>query len=179
MKNWMMFAACVAMTMPGCVHPTQLNRFDYEVSQGVCNVDALANEKQRSLNIVNQSKRSIAAYQNKKGTYEEDSYTILEDKLLRYEAELEASYRFATQNCGAYMRCLERNKHDEWRCQRTEQRWADSQQRFADLIVGVRQIAAEVNIAAIKASRRANKPRRADPRADCGIMNGVFTDCSY
>ncbi|MEQ8180072.1 MAG: hypothetical protein RIA10_17205, partial [Amphiplicatus sp.] len=126
---------------------------------------------------MNKSKRSIAAYQNKTGGYEEDTYTILQDKLYRYEAELEASYRFATQNCGAYMRCLERNKHDEWSCQRTEERWAEAQQRFADMTVDIRNISADVEIAAINASRRGKKPHRDDRGGGCGTLNSVFTDC--
>ena len=179
MKKLILLIAGVAMTASGCVHPTERNRFDYEVSQGVCNVDALAEEKQTSLNVMNESKRSIAAYQNKTGTYEEETYTVLENKLYRYEAELEAAYRFATQNCGAYMRCLERNKLDEWSCQRTEERWAESQQRFADLVVDIRNIAADVDIAAIEASRRGRKPDHGNRGRLCGTTNSVFTDCSY
>ena len=178
MKNLILVFAGAAMAVSGCAHPTEQNRFDYEVSQGICSVDALAEEKQTSLNVMNESKRSIAAYQNKTGAYEEDTYTILQEKLYRYEAELEAAYRFATQNCGAYMRCLERNKHDEWSCQRTEERWAASQQRFADLIVDIRNIAADVDIAAIQASRRGRKPGRNDRGRLCGTTNSVFTDRS-
>ena len=184
MRQLVTIIVSLALALSGCV-PSELNRFEFEVSQQICSVDALAEEKNTSLSLVNSSKRSIAPYQNKSGSYDEDTYTILDSKLNRYEAELEATYRFATQNCGAYMRCIERNGHQETECLRSERRWADAQERFNRLSVEIREIAAEVEIA--KAELCCRRGRRGPPpppppvrdreRGCCRTINNVFTDC--
>lgn len=151
MKKLILTAASMTIALTGCVTPTEQDRFALEVSQQICNVDALAEEKKTSLATTNDYKNSIAAYQNKFGTYEEQTDTILMEKLNRYEAEIEGSYRFVTQQCGAYMRCLESNGHDEWRCKRAETRWSEAQGRFNQISWDVRTLAAEVERERIRA----------------------------
>jgi len=179
-KHALLLTAAGALTISGCAtRPTELNRFEFDVAEQICRVDALAEEKDSYLSITNDSKTSIAAFQNKYGSYDEERHTILMQKLLRYEAEVEASYRFVTQNCGAYMRCLERNKHDEQKCTRTESRWARSQQNFSNLAVQIRTIAAQVERERIRAKQRRKANRGRGDRGDecCGVVNSVFTDC--
>ena len=77
MKKVLLLTAGFAMMVTGCVTPTEKDRFQLEVSQQICNVDALAEEKRTSLAVTNNSKYSIAEYQNKNGTYEEQTDTIL------------------------------------------------------------------------------------------------------
>lgn len=139
-------AASAALVVTGCTTPTEANRFSLDVAQRVCNVDALAEEKATQLATVNTSKRSIRQFQNRFGSYNEQTMTILASKLNAYEAEVEAAYRFVTQACGAYMRCLERNDYNETDCLRTEARWNQSQKRFSDLSLEIRRIAAETEI---------------------------------
>ena len=179
MRKFALITAGLATMITGCVSPTEKNRFQLEVSQQVCNVDALAREKQTSLAVTNDSKYSIAQYQNKKGTYEERTNTILLEKLDWYEAEIEASYRFVTQQCGAYMRCIERNGHDEWSCKRSEERWNSAQDRFNQLSRDIRVIAADVERERIRAEHHQKHQRRAPRRPEtcCSTLNNVFTDC--
>ncbi len=182
MKKLVLTAASMTMVMTGCVTPKEQDRFALEVTQQVCNVDALAEEKRTSLATTNDYKHSLAAYQNKYGTYEEQTNTILLNKLNSYEAEIEASYRFVTQQCGAYMRCLESNNHDEWRCKRAEGRWTEAQDRFNQISWDIRTIAASVERARIRAdSRRKHKRNNHghQPRDGqcCQTLNNIFTDC--
>ena len=181
MKQFLLLLACAGLILQGCA-PTELNRFDLNVSDRVCNVDALAREKQTAQATLNSSKYSIREYQNRAGSYEENTYTILESKLFSYEAELEASYRFVVQNCGVYTRCIERQDYDEWQCKRTEERWGQSQDRFNNLIINIRTLQAEVEKARIKAKRkkkgrRGGKDRRGRDDRCCNTLGNVFTDC--
>lgn len=179
MKKLALISGALATTIAGCVTPPETDRFNLEVSQQVCSVDALAEEKQTSLSVSNDSKYSIREYQNKHGTYEENTNTILLDKLNWYEAEIEASYRFVTQHCGAYMRCVENNGHNEWACKRSEVLWNESQERFNDLSRDIRIIAAEVERERIRADHH-RKHRRRSPNNTgecCSTVNSIFTDC--
>ena len=182
MKKLILITTAIATGVTGCVTPTEKNRFQLEVSQQICNVDALAEEKSTTLAVTNSSRYSIAAYQNKNGTYEEQTDTILLNKLNRYDAELEASYRFVTQQCGAYMRCIERNGHNEWSCKRTEARWNEAQDRFNDLSLEIRDIAASVEEARIRAQRGKKRGHSHGHGHDesgecCSTINSIFTDC--
>ncbi|MEL7491467.1 MAG: hypothetical protein AAGJ73_12180 [Pseudomonadota bacterium] len=178
MKKTLLLAAAAALTLSGCVTPSELNRFELEVSQQVCNVDALAEEKQTTLTTSNDLKYSLAPYQNKHGTYDEETSTILMQKLFKYDAEVEASYRFVTQSCGAYMRCLERNKHDERLCKRTEGLWNKSQNRFANLSIILSEIEADVEIFRLKAhKKRKHRRHHYETRPCCDTINNIFTDC--
>ena len=167
-------SGCATTTPP---RPTETNRFNFEVSQQVCNVDALAEEKQTSLAVSNDTRQSIQAYQNKYGAYDETTGTVLSQKLAVYEAELEASYRFVTQNCGAYMRCLEQNQHNESMCWRIETRWNESQSRFATLARDIRVIAAQVEMKRIEAESRKKRRRGHKGHDRCTTINSIFTDC--
>lgn len=178
MKKTVSALGVIALTVTGCVTPTEQNRFELEVSQQVCNVDALAEEKQTTLTVSNDLRRSLAPFQNKFGSYDEDTSTILMEKLNRYDAELEASYRFVTQSCGAYMRCLERNKHDERLCKSMQRHWDRAQVRFSTLMTDIRDIAADVEIARIEARKRKHRKHRRHHRDRCcDTLNNVFTDC--
>ena len=187
MKKVILGLAAMAVALPGCTSPTEKDRFSMDVTDRVCNVDALAEEKQSSLATINESKRSIKQYQNRYGSYNEDTYTILEEKLNRYEAELEASYRFVTMQCGAYMRCIERNKYQEDLCMRTEARWSQAQRNFNELVLGIREISSTTAIELEKIRKKCceNKgsvkppqpPEPANGEGCCDIVNQVFTDC--
>lgn len=182
MKRAVLMSGCLATALTGCVTPSEKNRFELEVTQQICNVDALAEEKQTSLAVTNDSKYSIRDYQNKHGSYEENTGTILLEKLNWYEAEIEASYRFVTQQCGAYVRCLERNNHNEWSCKRSEARWDEAQERFNQLSYDIRAIAAQVERERIYAEsqrRRHHKKKRTHRgnRGCCTSVNTIFTDC--
>lgn len=181
MKNSLLISAAIALAAPGCAttppKPSEANRFGLEVTQQICNIDALAEEKQSSLSVANDSRRSIAAYQNKYGASDEQTGTILLEKLNYYDAEIEASYRFVTQYCGAYMRCLEQNRHDETQCWRLESRWSDAQARFNQLARDIRVIAAKVELARIKAQADKKKGGGRKGHGRCDTINNIFTDC--
>lgn len=180
MKKLALLTAGFLTAVTGCVTPTEKNRFQLEVSQQVCNIDALAEEKSTALAVTNSSRHSIAAYQNKHGTYEEQTDTILLNKLNRYDAEIEASYRFVTQQCGAYMRCIERNGHNEWSCKRSEARWSQAQERFNDLSLEIREIAASVEKTRIRTKRgkkRGHGQSHDGREGCCSTINSIFTDC--
>lgn len=179
----------LGLILSGCA-PSELNRFEFAVAESLCDVDALAEEKKTRLASVNDSRASIRAHQNRTGTYEEETYTILEEKLRVYEADLEASYRFATQNCSVYARCLERQNHDEWSCKRTEERWSEAQGRFNDLILEGKRIDAYIITTLAKAKGKKKRCRHGDCHRDCGYrdcdppkksccdtINNIFTDC--
>ncbi|MEM6650534.1 MAG: hypothetical protein AAF603_09820 [Pseudomonadota bacterium] len=195
--KYTILASLLLLLLGACTHPSEKNRFAMDVTERVCNVDALATEKNTSLATINNSRRSIREYQNRRGNYSEETFSILTDKLNTYEAQLESSYRFVTQNCGAYMRCIERNNHKELQCTRSEQRWADSQKNFESLIVQIRQIDADVAKAALKAKHK--KPKKKSHKSNCGsgkdcsdgcygsscqqpssccdVIGSIFTDC--
>lgn len=178
MKKLALITASLATAITGCVTPTEKNRFQLEVSQQICNVDALAEEKTTALAVTNDSRTSIAAYQSKYGTYEEQTDTILLNKLNHYDAEIEASYRFVTQQCGAYMRCLERNDHDEWSCKRSEDRWNEAQDRFVNLSLEIRDIAADIERAQIRATGgKKHRHGHGGKGGCCSTINSIFTDC--
>ena len=179
MKKIALIIAGLSLPLTGCVTPTEKNRFQLEVSQQICNIEALATEKQSSLAVTNQSKYSIREYQNKAGSFEEDTDSILLEKLDWYEAEIEASYRFVTQQCGAYMRCIESNDHNEWSCKRSEARWNDAQQRFNQLSRNIRVIAADVERERIRARSHKDRYHRKSQEqyGCCTTLNNIFTDC--
>lgn len=163
-----MLSACVA-TPPA---PSEENRFGLEVANQICNIDALAEEKKTILAVANDYTKSVAPYQNKTGSYTENTETIVAEKMLTYEAEIEASYRFVTQRCGAYMRCLERNLHNEALCAGLESSWAESQTRFNEL-------AKEIRLASQKQQSNGNGAGKPSESKDqcCTTLNNVFTDC--
>ncbi len=185
MKKSALIFGCIAIAATGCHTtipkrpiPSEAKRFELEVSQQVCNVDALAEEKNTALSVSNDVRSSIAPYQNKFGKYEEATGTKLLEKLNYYEAEIEASYRFVTQHCGAYMLCIGSNNHDEWRCKGLEGRWTESQDKFNALSRDIRVIAAEVEKVRIRAQARHHQPRFPYPgKHCCGTLNNIFTDC--
>ncbi|MEL6113212.1 MAG: hypothetical protein AAFR20_10445 [Pseudomonadota bacterium] len=172
MKNLVLVVAALMMFISGCTTPSERNRFQLEAANEICSVSALAEEKQSLLSSSNEKRRSLAAHQNKYGTYTQETQTILAQKLGAYDAEVEATYRMVTQSCTAYNRCLERNGHKENQCLRTESLWTQSQQRFSSLSVDLKIIEAELERDRIKAAskRRAHHHKRHHPRKEkcCG-----------
>lgn len=164
MKNLVLIVSSLTMFLSGCVTPSERNRFQLEATNQICSVDALAQEKQSLLSVSNDQRLSIAAYQNKFGTFGEETQTILQQKLSSYDAEVEAAYRMTTQSCGAYNRCLERNHHQEAMCLRTEAMWNQAQQRFSSLSTELKLISADLERERIRAETKRqsikNKPRR-------------------
>ncbi|MEL6507875.1 MAG: hypothetical protein AAFR29_09575 [Pseudomonadota bacterium] len=206
MKNLALFVAALMMFATGCVSPSERNRFQLEAANQICSVAALAEEKQALLTSSNDKRKSIAPNQNKYGTYTEENRTILAQKLGAYDAEVEATYRMATQSCTAYNRCLERNGHKETQCLRTESMWSQAQQRFSSLAIDLKVIEADLEQERIKAARkRSQHPRRYHPSKKrccapsyacgydhcerppynpprpplscCDTVNNIFTDC--
>jgi len=186
MKKSILIAGGIAAVITGCTStpplPSERNRFELEVAQQVCTVDALAEEKQTALSVANDSMRSIARYQNKYGQYTEQTDTILSEKLNYYEAEIEASYKFVTQHCGAFMRCLEQNRQFPARCQNIEASWNKSQDRFNTLAREIRLIAASVERERIRAQSRRRGHGRGHSHGHgqggcCSTINSIFTDC--
>ena len=187
MRNLILLVAGAAVTITGCTAtkplPSETRRFQLEETLQICNVDALAKEKQTLLTVANDSKRSIARYQNKHGYYDEQTNTILMQKLYDYEAEVEASYRFVTQHCGAYMQCMKQSTRQPLQCSSLEQSWNKSQERFNWLAAKIREIAASVEKAHIQAHHKrkpkwGHKHRGGKPRGGCcDTINNIFTDC--
>jgi len=189
MKNKILSAGCLAMMTTGCFTPAEKKRFQLEATNQICAVDSLAKEKQTTLTASNNLRYSIAPYQNKHGDYSEDTNTILMQKLNSYEAELEASYRFVTQSCGAYVRCLERNDYDERLCRQAQRGWDRSQERFNQVSVDIKEIMAEVEIELARIEARKSRKRHSKRgrkrhhqqsyghKDCCGTINNIFTDC--
>ena len=184
MKKMLMASLAVTIAATGC------NTTRYPVNYVVipddnelvaqaqsCNVDALAEEKNSYLASTNNSRW----YLSQNEVYGENTRTILTQKLNRYEAEIEASYRFVTQSCNVYMRCLERNGHNELQCKRSGNQWQASQIRFSQLSRDIREIAAEVERERIRAdARRRGRHNRGHGSYNtqcCETLNNIFTDC--
>lgn len=206
MKKQLLIAVAITVTITGCTvsspPPSEQERFYHTVTQNICNVDSLSEEKNTALDSLNNSLHSVARHQNKHGTYKEETYTLVEQKMLHYKAELEASYKFATQMCGAYSQCVSAPAHHNvphgsWGranrvrvlpvqrdCGEVLREWRNAQSRFSQVAIDIHSIDATVEIAEIKAKaqiHRRRKHRTHHPQNSnkecCGTLNNIFTDC--
>ena len=171
MTKFILIVASLTIFLSGCVTPSERNRFQLEAANQICSVDALAQEKQSLLSVSNDQRISIAAHQNKYGTFGEETQTILLQKLSSYDAEVEAAYRMTTQSCGAYNRCLERNHHQENMCLRTESMWNQAQQRFSSLSTELKLISADLERERIRAETKRQSNQNRHRRRDGNCRN--------
>jgi hypothetical protein len=120
-----------------------------ETAMMLCDATGLAEERSSTLTMAGDSRAALRGSMSEKMS----SDTILLEKLNAYEAEIEVAYRDVTRACQLYARCLEGNGNDESLCLRSEARWDDASDRFAELSTEIRNIDASVDKAKIEADR--------------------------
>ena len=123
----MLFAGVGALSLSACNqghHAAAPPPPAIYVAKQACEIDALAKERDTFLERVGHGHVI-------KDT--EKTSTILESKLRRYRAEIEASYRFVTSNCNNYNLCMQANGFNENSCTQSRVAWTTSHQKFNDL----------------------------------------------
>lgn len=98
-----------------------------EVAAEVCEINALAEEHHAMMTRIGSIESGAPT------TYNDESWTILREKLNRYRAEVDATYRFVTSNCKAYSLCMQAHKYNEVDCASSRAEWTKSHERFNQL----------------------------------------------
>ncbi|MEM1104334.1 MAG: hypothetical protein AAGH48_09525 [Pseudomonadota bacterium] len=62
------------------------------------------------------------------------------DKIHKLDAALDAQYRTTIASCKSYTRCLEKNRYKERRCALTLERWEESEEKFGELMIALREL---------------------------------------
>lgn len=152
-----LWACTIAPVAP--VGPRDPNVVDAHVAKQMCDVAPLAEERTTDLQILNEVARSagvnfsvdvnagpigagagvgVGAGTSASGDIDtEHRQTILQEKLYKYRAEIDASYRFVTMNCTAYDFCLE---HGVERCEPQRESLLKSQEEFNKLALDLEKI---------------------------------------
>lgn len=104
------------------------------------------------------------------------------DKLLFYEAEIEAMARNITSSCKNHSRCMEANRYREGKCRSALARWDSAEERFVAMTREFREIEAETDRLLAALSRPVGgkkRPRRHHSlnRCECGSNIGPFANC--
>jgi len=159
----------LALLLFGCEHREGVKpRPNVEIAKNVCEVTALAQEH-RTLTT------RIGNIENGAPTnYTDEAWTILREKLSKYRAEIDATYRFVTSNCTSYNLCMQMHNYSEQACASSRVEWTRSNERFNELSVEL----AKIDVP--------NKTKRKDPdrnrddhcRSRCNLQGSVFsTSC--
>lgn len=117
---------------------------DQGASRRVCDVDSLALERQRLVSESRQYQGSFGprdggpppGYAPPPGDPRDDEVAKMRD----FDAEIDAQYRAVTSSCRAYIQCLENSSYDERNCHDARDQWSESQDRFVQLSVRLREI---------------------------------------
>jgi len=161
--------AAGALVLVGCKHtevkanPTPTS---VAIAKQACEINALAEERDAIITTLNSGDAD-------QGTNLSDKrHTILSEKLRRYSAEVEASYRFVTANCNAYNLCMEKNYYSESACTQSRIAWVESHQKFNELAK---------SLAHIRRGRDYDGPPRGGPGPGrgcrCTSQGGFSVDC--
>jgi len=103
-------------------------------------------------------------------------WNVLENRLNRFDAEVEGQHRNVVASCKAHARCMEMRNYREGQCIASMNRWDDAEDAFSDLSLELRRIEADVEKTRIIAGRRrgygVNRYNRRD--RDCSSSTGPF-----
>lgn len=69
----------------------------------------------------------------------------LRDRLNRFDAEVDASYRNMVSSCKAYSRCMEMRRYREGECRSSMAQWDRAQDNFTNLSRELKEIQAQVD----------------------------------
>ncbi len=148
-----LWACTIAPAVPVAAHDP--NVVDAHVAKQMCDVAPLAEERDTDLRMLDNYAHSVGVVvgvyvgpvgggagagvgTNESGDSDvEHRHTILEDKLERYRAEVDAGYRFVTMNCTAYNFCLEHNAEG---CEGPRRALLESQDKFNHLALDLARI---------------------------------------
>lgn len=155
--------------------------------QQLCQVTSLAEER----------KSAIATVEGASTEGWQEGETFLSRKLERYEARMEIAYRSMVSSCNLYANCLDRNSGAESACTRSEASYDTARGQFFTMVSEADQLAAEIEVARLKAvAAKANAEaarRRAQAKKkkkhstakddngsgckpDCATTGNIFTD---
>lgn len=95
------------------------------IAKQACEINALAEEREAVIKSINDPMAVPEIEERRK--------TILADKLRRYSAEVEASYRFVTASCNSYNLCMENNLYNESSCDQSRKAWVSAHEKFNEL----------------------------------------------
>jgi len=106
------------------------------IAKQACEINALAEEREAFMKSV---------YSDDPGAppaseTSERRKTILSEKLRRYSAEVEASYRFVVGACNSYNLCMENNGYREEACDQSRKAWVASHEKFNELTARLAEI---------------------------------------
>jgi len=125
------FASVVALALVGCrtTAPEDIPPVasPVTIAKQACEINALAEEREAVITSLSADDPSIPPGMTDRRK------TILSEKLRRYSAEVEASYRFVTAACNSYNLCMENNGYNEQACDQSRKAWVASHEKFNDL----------------------------------------------
>ena len=104
------------------------------IAKQACEINALAEERDAVIKSMSADDPSVPPEMTDRRK------TILSDKLRRYSAEVEASYRFVTAACNSYNLCMENNLYNESACDQSRKAWVSSHEKFNELTARLAQI---------------------------------------
>jgi hypothetical protein len=107
------------------------------VAKQACEINALAEERDAVVSTISSPEFG------RDTEIKDHRFTILRDKLRSYSAEVEASYRFVTANCNSYNLCMAKNEYSEGSCMESRKAWTDSQEKFNNLAISIKEIEQE------------------------------------
>ena len=121
------------LTLAGCKHSPYGEGVasPVAVAKQACEIAGLAEERDVLIRDID------ADYPEAGGVQSEHRWTIMREKLMQYRAEVEASYRFVTQNCNSYNLCMENNQYRESACGESRDAWVGSQSKFNELAIAL------------------------------------------
>lgn len=106
-------------------------------------------------------------------------WNVLENRLNRFDAEIEGQHRNVVASCKNHARCMEMRNYKEGQCIASMNRWDDAEEAFSDLSLEIRRIEADVEKTRIIAGRRhrgrgydVNRYKGRD--RDCSSSTGPF-----
>lgn len=142
-------------------------RQSVEVAKEVCEINALAEEHRTLTTRIGSIERGGPTEMR------DESWTILMEKLQKYRAEIDATYRFVTSNCTSYNLCMQSHRYREMECVGSRNAWTDSQAKFNQLALDLAKLERPVHPEG-PGSRR---PPRGKCPSDCGTQPPAPRDC--
>lgn len=163
-------AACNQTTGGG---PPRMAQTSTEVAGEVCEINALAEEHHAMTSRIGSIESGAPT------DYNDESWTILLEKLKNYRAEIDATYRFVAMNCKAYNMCMQANKYVETACSQSRGEWSKSHDKFNQLALDLAQLEVPPHHPPHKPCGPGCKPPVSTCGSGCNVQGGVFsTGCS-
>ena len=106
------------------------------IAKQACEINALAEERDAFIKSFNSDDLDVPSPTE----MTDRRKTILNEKLRRYSAEVEASYRFVVGACNSYNLCMENNAYREDACDQSRKAWVSSHEKFNQLTARLAEI---------------------------------------